>query len=190
MEITPQNNSDLIWNIERMSDRDRAQKFVLQFEKTLCVFSATVGQIYTNYSMHFPEDYQRNLVILPNPYAFHDTFNHINEEAIMATGFHIIPGEVIHRKGLLMLIKPKDPEAPAKPIPMSRAMQVLNNMRTEEDPFLPVLVKGDLKPFQDKVPCLHLHRLRLPKLSPRITGFEKQELKRVIVEKMQALSAL
>ncbi len=190
MEIAQQNNSDLIWNIERMSDRDWAQKFVLQFEQILCVFSATVGQIYTNYSMHFPEDYQRNLVILPNPYAFHDTFNHVNEEAVTATGFHIIPGQVVKRQGLLMLIKPKDPDAPAKPIPMNRAMQVLNSMRTADDPFLPVLVKGDLKPFQDKVPCLHLHRLRLPMLSPRITGFEKQELKRVIQLKMQALAKM
>ncbi len=190
MTVAEQNNSDLIWDMHRLSDRARAQRFVLQFQDKLCVFSGTVRQLYTNYGMHFPEDYERNLVILPNPYAFHDTFNHVNEEAITATGFHIIPGEAIKRKSLYMLIKPKDPKMPVKPIPMKRALGVLQQMRTEEDPFLPVLLKGDLKPFQGKIPCLHLHRLRLPYLSPRITSFEKQEIKRVVLERMQRLAEL
>lgn len=190
MAVEEQNNSDLIWDMDRLSDRTRAQRFVLQFEPCMCVYSGTVSQLYTNYGMHFPEDYQRNLVILPNPYAFHDTFNHVNDGAITPTGFHIIPGDVIKRKGLYMLIKPKDPTMPAKPIAMNRALSVLQQMRTAGDPFLPVLVKGDLKPFQGKFPCLHLHRLRLPLLSSRVSDFEKQEIKRVILDKMKGLAIL
>ncbi|AZZ91160.1 hypothetical protein EUZ85_10635 [Hahella sp. KA22] len=189
MEISNNVNSDLIWDLDLLADRSKAQEFVLKFENKLCVFSGSVRQIYTNYSMHFPEDYNRNLVILPDPYAFHDTFNHIEEEAVTRTGFHIIPGELIKQKGMFMLIQPKDPEAPAKPIAMRKALEVLNKMRTESDPFLPILVKGDLKPFQDQIPCLHLHRLRLPLLH-RASEFEKSELRRVIQTKMQDIGEL
>jgi hypothetical protein len=63
----------------------------LQFETTTCVYSSSVQQLYTNYSMYFPEEWRRKLVILPAPNAFHDTFFHFEPEAVVATGPLLLP---------------------------------------------------------------------------------------------------
>ena len=86
-------NTDLVWGLEHISQQQRAADFVKRFENKLCIYSPSVSQVYSNYSIFFPEDQNKSMVVLPDPYAFHDTFNHIPEEAIQATGLHIIPGE-------------------------------------------------------------------------------------------------
>lgn len=68
-------NSDLAWDLDEFAQAQRAMEFVRQFESTLCVFSPSVEQIYSNYNMYFPEDWDRKLVILPDAGAFHDTFS-------------------------------------------------------------------------------------------------------------------
>ena len=75
-------NEHLVWSLEKVSDHQRATRFVMQFQKTLCVYSGPVQQLYSNYEIIGPEDNARKLLILPNPYAFHDTFNHIPDNAV------------------------------------------------------------------------------------------------------------
>ena len=60
---------------------------------SLCVYSPPVQQLYTNYEIIVPEDDHRKLIILPNPHAFHDIFNRINEDSIVQTSLFITPDD-------------------------------------------------------------------------------------------------
>lgn len=84
-------NQDLIWDLDSMARRELAERFIKLFESRLCVYSESVGQLYTNYSLHFPSDLGRKMVVLPNPYAFHDTLHGIDSQAIRKTGLCVLP---------------------------------------------------------------------------------------------------
>ena len=73
------------------NQRKKAVDFVLGFENKLCVYSPTVEQLYTNYNIFFPKEEERKLVILPNPYSPHDTYNGIPVGSVVPTGMEIIP---------------------------------------------------------------------------------------------------
>ena len=57
-----QQNSDLVWNLEKINQHKRAMNFVKQFENRFCVFSSSVRQLYTNYSIFFPYLYHTFLL--------------------------------------------------------------------------------------------------------------------------------
>lgn len=187
MDSSSSNNNDLVWALDALSDKSIAQEFVLKFENRLCVYSPSVQQVYSNYSMHFPIEEDRNLIILPSPYAFHDTFNHVNNGSVLKTGMHIIPGEVMGRKGLYLLTLSKSQPGKFKPISLPQAIEMITKQQTKDNPFLPVLVKGDLKPFRSKVPCLHLHRLNPNKIEG-LSQFEVSDIRNCLHEKFVALA--
>jgi hypothetical protein len=180
------NNSDLIWGLDHISQQQRATDFVKRFENKLCVFSPTVNQLYSNYSIFFPEDQDRNMVVLPDPYAFHDTFNHIPADAVQATGLHIVPGETINRSGLYIVITQQDNNVRSIPIPFKEGLRQILKRFQGNDPFLPVLKKGDLREFDSDMPCLHLHRLRLSALAD-FSVLERQGIKNIISEKIMGI---
>ncbi|WP_353349295.1 hypothetical protein [Oceaniserpentilla sp. 4NH20-0058] len=179
-------NTDLVWGLEHISQHQHATDFVKRFENKLCIFSPSVRQIYSNYSIFFPEDQDRNMVVLPDPYAFHDTFNKIPEEAVQATGLHIIPGETIDRKGLYIVITQKGKNVRSIPIPFKEGLRQILKRFQGNDPFLPILKKGDLREFDSTMPCLHLHRLRLSALN-NLSSLEKQSIKNIISEKIMGI---
>ncbi|MFT6189375.1 MAG: hypothetical protein ACJAW8_001793 [Oleispira sp.] len=181
-----QQNSDLVWDLNKINKHQQAMSFVQKFENKLCVFSNTVEQLYTNYSIFFPEDAGRQMVILPDPYAFHDTFHHLKDDAVQATGLHIIPGNLIGKQGLYLVISHKDKNVRSVPIPFQEGMRQILRRSHSDDPFLPVLMKGDLREFNDQLPCLHLHRLRLNKLDS-LSGLERSGIKSVITDKLMKL---
>ena len=51
--VAQQQNSDLVWDLEKLNQHKRAMNFVKQFENRFCVFSTSVRQLYTNYSIFF-----------------------------------------------------------------------------------------------------------------------------------------
>ena len=181
-----QQNSDLVWDLNKINKHQQAMNFVQKFENKLCVFSNTVEQLYTNYSIFFPEDAGRQMVILPDPYAFHDTFHHLKDDAVQATGLHIIPGNLIGKQGLYLVISHKDKNVRSVPIPFQEGMRQILRRSQSDDPFLPVLMKGDVREFNDQLPCLHLHRLRLNKLDS-LSGLERNGIKSVITDKLMKL---
>lgn len=181
-----QQNSDLVWDLQKLHAHQRALSFVKQFENRFCVFSSTVRQLYTNYSIFFPEEANRQLVILPDPYAFHDTFSHLNPDAVQATGLHIIPGNLIGKQGLYLVISHKDKNVRSVPIPFQEGIRQILRRSLSNDPFLPVLMKGDLREFNDKLPCLHLHRLRLQQL-PNLSALERDGIRTIITDKLMRL---
>ena len=47
-------------------------------------------------------------------------------------------------------------------------------------------MKGDLREFNDKLPCLHLHRLRLSELSG-LSSLERESIRSLITDKLMDL---
>lgn len=181
-----QQNSDLVWDLQKIHQHQRALSFVKQFENRFCVFSSTVRQLYTNYSIFFPEEANRQLVILPDPYAFHDTFSHLNPDAVQSTGLHVIPGNLIGKQGLYLVISHKDKNVRSVPIPFQEGIRQILRRSNSNDPFLPVLMKGDLREFNDKMPCLHLNRLRLTELHS-LSSLEREGIRTIITDKLMRL---
>jgi len=184
--LKKQRNADLIWDLEKIHQHKRAVNFVKQFENRFCVFSSSVRQLYTNYSVFFPEEANRQLVILPDPYAFHDTFNHLNADAVQSTGLHVIPGNLIGKDGLYMIISHRNQNVRSVPIPFQEGIRQILRRSNSEDPFLPVLMKGDLREFNDQLPCLHLHRLRLQSLTA-LSSLDQESIRTVITDKLMNL---
>lgn len=179
-------NSDLAWDLDDFSHRQRAMDFVMQFESTMCVYSPTVAQLYTTYSMFFPKDWERKLVILPDPAVYHDTFFHIDARAVVATGLHIIPGEMIQKKGLFLSNLKKDRTLGKRQVPFIQGLCAIMKNRPADDPFLPVLAKGDLREFEQSWPVMHLHRVK-PLILAQISDLDRTSLGNVITEKLESL---
>lgn len=181
-----QRNADLVWDLHKIRQHKRAVNFIKKFENRLCVFSSSVRQLYTNYTVFFPETSDRQLVILPDPYAFHDTFSHLSAVAVQSTGLHVIPGNLIGKSGLYLIISHKDKKVRSVPIPFQEGIRQILRRSNSEDPFLPVLMKGDLRQFNDQLPCLHLHRMRLGALD-RLSALDRESIRSVITEKLMSL---
>lgn len=177
--LHPRSNADLEWNLDKLKSRQRARQFVLHFESRLCVYSESVQQLYTNYTINFPSRDKAPLVILPNPYAFHDTYNDINSEAVRGTGLFVLPGETIGRTGLQVVQKSRNTGALSHPVTFRTALRKILSSQASGDPFLPVLVKGDLRELDARTPCLHLHCLRLNRLS-NVSPFQANSIKKNI----------
>ncbi len=179
-------NPDLAWDLDDFSESQRAQDFVLQFETTLCVYSPSVEQLYTTYNMYFPKELARKMVILPDPGVYHDTFNFIEPDAVTATGLYIIPGELIDKTGLYLANVKEDRTLGNRQIPFEAGLRSIIKKRPTDDPFLPILAKGDLREFEESWPVLHLHRVR-PETLPRLSDVDKSSITNVITEKLETL---
>ncbi|MFP6835125.1 MAG: hypothetical protein VB948_03335 [Pseudomonadales bacterium] len=186
MDAELSENPDLAWELDDFNHRQRAMDFVRQFESTMCVYSSTVEQIYTSYNMFFPQDWDSKLVIIPDPAVFHDTFFHITPNAVGATGLYIIPGELIEKKGLYLANIDEDRSLGKRQIPFESALRAIIKNRPADDPFLPVLAKGDLREFEESWPVMHLHRVR-PRVLAEISDLDRTSLLNVINEKLDSL---
>lgn len=185
MELATQ-NKDLVWDLDTFKQRQRAIDFVMAFENKLCVYSNSVEQLYTNYNLFFPKEENRKLVILPNPYAHHDNFNGIPEEAVQATGLNIIPGDMVGKQGAYLTIPFKSGKTSYRSVPLQVGLRVVNQHRPPNKPLLPVLMKGDLRELNASTPCLHLHSLILDKM-PKLSNMEQQAIRKVIIERTAAI---
>lgn len=179
-------NTDLAWDLDDFSQAQRAMDFVLQFEQTLCVYSPSVEQIYSTYNMFFPQDWDRKLVILPDSGAFHDTFFHVGTSAVTATGLYIIPGQLIDQTGLYLANIDEDRNLGARQLPFTTGMRAIMQKRDDNDPFLPVLAKGDLRELEQSWPVLHLHRVN-PRAIDNMSDLDRTNLTNVVTEKLESL---
>jgi len=171
-----------VWDLNAIKNRTRAINFVMQFKKTLCVYSGPVKQLYSNYDIFLPQDEDRKLVILPNPAAPHDTFNYIPPEAITPTGLNIIPGEMIGKKGLFLSLPVKGEGTP-RTLPLTAGFHAVMQRHTPDKPFLPVLTKGDLREFKSDFPCIHLHKIHIDKIEG-LSGLDLQGIINAITDKL------
>lgn len=182
-----QANNDLVWDMDDFCERDLATNFVKRFENKLCIYSSSVEQLYSNYNIYFPEDENRKMVILPNPYAHHDTFQGIPEEAVKTTGMAILPGELIGKKGLHLSIPFRSGKnKKIRVVPLQAGLRAINNGRPAERPFLPIVMKGDLREIDNRVPSLHLHTIELDMLTRR-SALERNDIRGVIFERLPTI---
>ncbi len=182
-----QANRDLVWDMDDFYQRNLATEFVKRFENKLCIYSGSVEQLYSNYNIYFPEDEDRKMVILPNPYAYHDTFQGVPEEAIRMTGLTIVPGELIGKQGLHLTIPFKvGDRKKARVVPLHAGIRAINKQRPADKPFLPIVMKGDLREIERRVPALHLHNINLDYLGSR-SALERSGIQQVIAEKLPSI---
>lgn len=188
IELGRQANPDLVWDLDHIARRELAERFIKVFENRLCVYSESVRQLYTNYNLHFPSDIGRKMVILPNPYAFHDTLHDIDALAVRRTGLYILPGNFLGKPGLLLTKRVEDNnQSTLKTMPFKKALaQIISNQKKLGDVFLPILIKGDLREFGQQMPSLHLHRLQVSKLS-HLSSFEREDIQHTITRKLLML---
>ena len=187
VDLSQAGNPDLIWDLDSLARRELAERFIRLFENRLCVWSESVEQLYTNYSLHFPAELGRKMVVLPNPYAFHDTLHGIAAQAIRKTGLCVLPGQLLGKSGLLLSNQLPGTRLAPRSMPFKPALaQIINSQRKVGDEFLPLLVKGDLREFDQQLPYLHLHRLQLAKL-PLLSNFEREDIRQSITRKLLLL---
>lgn len=187
VDLSKPQNQDLIWDLDSMARRELAERFIKLFENRLCVYSESVHQLYTNYDLHFPADLGRKMVVLPNPYAFHDTLHGIDALAVRKTGLCVLPGVVLGKPGLLLSTEIKQGAPGPKTMPFKQALaQIISNQKKIGDVFLPIMMKGDLREFDQQMPYIHLHRLQVQKLS-RLSTFERDDIQQTITRKLMLL---
>ncbi len=179
-------NPDLAWDLDEFTQRQRALEFVTQFQSTLCVYSPTVDMLYSTYEIVLPEDQDAKLVILPDASAFYDTFTHILNHAVKPTGLYVVPGELIGKQGLFIANVREDRTLGARQIPFEMGIRTIITNQPKDDPFLPVLTKGDLREFNQTWPVLHLHRVR-PNTLDHLSQLDRANLGNVITEKLESL---
>ena len=124
--------------------------------------------------------------ILPDAGAYHDTFFHIDKAAVQATGLHIVPGELIGETGLFLANVDKDRNLGRRQIPFEAGLRAIMAKRPDDDPFLPVLAKGDLRELEQSWPVLHMHRVR-PQVIESMSELDRTSLRNVITEKLESL---
>lgn len=162
-ELERQN--DLDWDLDAITDRNEAIAFLQRFENRLCIYSSYVEKLYSNYSFVIPEHQGGGITILPDEQAWFDTFHDIPADAVEPTGIHILPGETMGYSGLYLKIPGEHRLVASRELPFQDGLKVLiNRYRMREDTFLPVLVKGDLREYEARMPSLHVHRLNVAKL--------------------------
>jgi hypothetical protein len=72
-------------------------------------------------------------------------------------------------------------------MPFKRALaQIISNQKKAGDVFLPVMMKGDLREFDQQMPYIHLHRLQVTRLS-RLSSFERDDIQQTITRKLLML---
>lgn len=178
-------NKDLIWDLDAFNQRQRAVDFVMGFENKLCVYSGSVEQLYTNYNLFFPKEEDRKLVILPNPYMPHDTFNSIPADAVTPTGMEIVPGVYQARPCLFLRIPFRS--GTVRALPLQMGLNIVRQKLPPNKPFLPVLMKGDLRELDATTPCLHLHAIHLGRLEKH-SVLERSGIHKVIEQRLRQLS--
>ena len=187
VNLGQQQNQDLIWDLDSIARRELAERFIKLFENRLCVYSESTRQLYTNYNLHFPADYGRKMVVLPNPYAFHDTLHGIDPVAVRKTGLCVLPGVVLGKPGLLLTTQIRDGGPAPKTMPFKPALaQIISSQRKIGDEFLPILMKGDLREFDQSMPYIHLHRLQVQRLT-LLSSFERDDIQQTITRKLLTL---
>ena len=180
-------NDDLNWDLGSISNRQEAIAFLLRFENKLCVYSSYVSKLYTTYSIVVPSSDAGSVTVLPDPHAFHDTFSNIPQEAVEATGIYLYPGEAIGESGLYIKIPAKG-FGSSKELPFAEGFGLLlQESRQAGDCFLPVLQNGDLREYENSMPSLHLHRIRLDLLEGTASDLTLSGIKNIIADNLIAL---
>lgn len=177
---------DLFWSLRRHKAPERACRLMTRVRHGLAVYSRTVEKIYTKYSV-YQTNAQQSIVILPDFNAYHDMIHHISHEAIEPTGIRIILGEAIGKPGLWVMGKLQGRKS-ASALPLPLAVKAMRMGAYSEGRLLPILQYGDLREMtRMQLPYLHLHRVRLERLS-RLSQFDRDMVAKAIERRLDKLA--
>lgn len=177
-------DESLIWSLRDFEDHRRAVEFARHFRSALCVYSSKVEQVYARYDIMVPRGSIEELVVVPDLEAFTDTFYGIPEEAIVDTGYTILPGGAVGRSGLFLHI-PMGEGSKGRAVPLAAGLRaVADEFIKDGREFLPILTKGDLRSFRKQAPMLHLHRVDLEAMKDK-SRFELNDMKTTIKQKLR-----
>ncbi|WP_439886276.1 hypothetical protein ACSX1C_11685 [Pseudomonas sp. MBLB4123] len=182
-----QGQPDLAWDLDAITDRAEAIAFLQRFENRLCVYSGYVQKLYSNYSFVVPQSDHGDITVLPDEQAWHDTFHDIPAHAVAPTGVHILPGETLGRSGLYLKIPHGNRLVASTELPFQQGLKLLiQRYQARGEDFLPVLVKGDLREYEARMPSLHLHRIDLTRLG-HCSQLSRNAIKGAIAEHLLGL---
>lgn len=179
-------DNDLIWDLNAITNRNEAIEFLVRFKERLCIYSSFVNKLYTSYDIIMPDDDSAgNITVLPGGDA-QDTFHDIPFDAIEETGIFIYPGETVGKPGLYMKIPNQGMFKSSREMPFQEGLsKLVRDARENNSYFLPVLVNGDLREFEDRMPSLHLHNVNYEKLSTgEISNFSLNDIRKVIADNL------
>ena len=80
----------------------------------------------------------------------------------------------------------KDRSLGDRRVPFEKGVRTLMKNRPADDPFLPVLAKGDLRGFEEAWTVLHLHRIKLKELGER-SELDRVNIRNAVMEKLETL---
>lgn len=173
---------DLVWDLANITHKNRAISFLNRFEQSLCVFSSAVSQLYANYKIQSINN-SENLIILPDPYAWHDTFQSVPASSVKGTGLFIVPGKAIGREESLYLLQRSRKTGKYKTMELDQGIGMARKASSNKHPFLPVIMNQDLRQLPNRAPLLHLHRVDT-RLLEHLSGFQIDDIARTITDKI------
>ena len=89
-------NTDLRWDLKHIIHQQKAYNYMQQFRDVFCVYSESVCQLYSNYRLHYSDEYGENEIqILPDEHAWHETFDSVRGEAVRPSNIMLFPGELL-----------------------------------------------------------------------------------------------
>jgi len=180
-------STKVVWDISDFSNQKLALEFVNSLKSTLCVFSNTLSHIYGEYDIETVRNDGLSLVVVPHTYSL-ERYTHIPEDAVKPTGIYVFPGWYHGHKApfvMTMLIKGKNGLRRTKPILPESALQVIEKSKPGK-PFLPLLMRGDLREFNQRTPYVHLHRLEHEFITT-LSTFDRGQLAGLILDKRKNL---
>jgi len=152
-------DEQLVWELDALSDPDRAGRFASRCRKAFSVYSPQTTQIYARYEILIPTGGPRRLLIMPNRHAVQDIFARIPSGAITPTNLFVKAGEGNEIHMVMQMTNQKQ-----HVLPLDVGLKLVQQKLGPNNPFLPVLAKGNLREIEPAVPVMHLHRLQLDKI--------------------------
>ncbi|MEX6502456.1 hypothetical protein [Pseudomonas zhanjiangensis] len=151
---------ELAWELDAICDRSEALAFLRRFENRLCIYSVFARKLYSRYSLVIPPSDHGDITILPDEQAWQSTYGDIPAQAVEPTGAHILPGEALGHSGLYLKVASENRLVASRELPFHEGLQLLlRRCQSRGEPFLPVLIKEELRTFEGRMPSLHLHRI-------------------------------
>jgi hypothetical protein len=180
-------NTDLIWNLDGISNQDEAFQFLKLFENRLFVYSFMVEKIYTSYSFILPQKENHQIAVLPDHKLYHDIFHNISNDAVQNTNIAIFPGDVVGQKNIVIKL-PKQQYTTTKILPLKEGIAFIYALyKKQGKTFLPVISNGDLKEYKNRMPCLYLHNINTIELKKHIAPYQIKSIENSVYDSLKKM---
>lgn len=180
----PDVKNDLIWDLNGISNRDEALSFLKLFENRLFVYSYTVQKIYSNYSFVFPEHEDGKIAVLPDHLRHHDVFQDVPNEAIEKTDISVFPGDIVGLDNIAIKYHSFRGGA-SKTLPLREGLiNLIDEYSRMGLSFLPVISNGDLREYENRMPCLYLQNVNINTMTQSVSKLDGETLKTAVCDSL------